>query len=215
MECPGKVDPSTLIAQYINLCYNDSLFCDLIVICAENRTVSCHKLVMCSLSKKLLSICTDEDQSGNLTYIHLPDFSHMEVKDTLDVIYSNIGKKKVEIVQNEVLSVFGIESTSPKPQFMSPSRNAEVKQETTSCAKQNESEGLSLIDFIKPEVDSVLMEEEEWVDNCRTSSFSQQLESLNITKYHEYIATRREFWEEHFVKVILKASKFIEVGIPE
>ena len=215
MECPGKVNPSTFIVSYIDSCYNGSLFCDLIVICADNRSVSCHKLVMCSLSKKLLSICTDEDQSGDLTYLHLPDFSHKEVKDTLDMIYSNIGRKKVEIVQNEVLSVLGIESTLTKPQCLSPSRKAEVKEETTSLAKRNESEELSLINFIKPEVDCVLMEEEESVDKCRKSSISHQLESLNITKYHDYPATRSEFWEEHFVKVILKVSKLIEVGIPE
>ena len=211
MECPGKVNPSTFIVSYIDSCYNGSLFCDLIVICADNRSVSCHKLVMCSLSKKLLSICTDEDQSGDLTYLHLPDFSHKEVKDALDMIYSNIGKKMVEIVQNDVLSVLAIESTPAKPQCKSPSRKAEVKEETTINAKENESEGLSLIDFIKPEVDCVLREEEESVDNCRTSSFSKQLDSLNITKYHDYPATRHEFWEEHFVKIILKVSTLIEV----
>ena len=213
MEHLGQVNPSAFIGPYITSSYNSSLFCDLIVICAENRNVSCHKLVLCSLSKTLLSICNDKDQSGNLTYLHLPDFSHKEVKDTLDIIYANMGKKKVEIDKTEVLSVLGIESTLTKPQVINPSlkRKAEMKEETHDYGEKDDflSEGVDLGDFIKSEMECDFMEEEEFDGNCMTSSFSQQFESLNVIKYHDYTATRHEFWEEHYVKVILKVSTFI------
>ena len=202
MECPGKVHPSTFIAPYISSCYNGSLFCDLVVICAENKSVSCHKIVLCSLSKKLLSICTDDDQVGNLTYLHLQDFSYKDVKDTIDMIYANIGKKKVKIDKNEVISVLGIEDTLTKPQ---------VKKEISDYPLKDDfqPEGVDMGDFVKSELICDFGEEENWDVNHKRSSFSQQLESLNVIKYHDYTSTRHEFWEEHYVKVILKVSKIL------
>ena len=211
MEHRNKVNPAKLIAPYINSCYGESLYCDLYLVCAQNRVIPCHKLVLCSLSKKLLSICRDEDQAGDKTYIHLPDVSHSEVKETVDEIYASIGKKAVEFQKTEVISVLGIESTLTKPQCANAGNDAEVKEETQDYGVKDDfqSEGLNLGDFIKTEEDCDLTEEEEVVGYRKTSSLSQQLESLNVIRYNDYTATRHEFWEEQYVRVILKVSKLI------
>ena len=199
MDCPAIVDLSAFIAPYIKSCYNDSLFCDLIVVCAEDKCVSCHKIVLCSLSEKLLSLCKDEDQVGNLTYLHLQDFSHKDVKDTVDMIYASIGKKKVKIDKNEVINVLGIEDALRKPKF---------KQETHDLPGKDDfqAEGVDMGDFVKSELTCDITEEEELDGSDERKSFTQQLESLNIIRYHDYTSSRLEFWEEHYVKVILKVS---------
>ena len=41
----------------------------------------------------------------------------------------------------------------------------------------------------------------------RNSQFiSHDLDSLNIVEYNEYTGTRQEFWDEHYVKVLLRVS---------
>ena len=35
---------------------------------------------------------------------------------------------------------------------------------------------------------------------------SHDLDSLNIIEYNEYSGTRQEFWEEHYVNVLLRVS---------
>ena len=116
MEHANKVYPSEFIAPYITSCYGESRYCELFLVCAQNRVVSCHQLVLCSLSKKMLSICRDIDQEGEVTYIHLQDFSYEDVKDTVDMIYASLGKQRVKIDNNEVTSVLGIEDTAIEPQ---------------------------------------------------------------------------------------------------
>ena len=202
MEWSRTIDPSTFIAPYINSCYNDSIFCDLIVTCAENKSVLCHKLVLCSLSKKLLSICTDVDQLGNPTSLHLEDVSYKAVKDTIDKIYANTLREEVEFENNEVLTVLGIQGTCYKQR---------VKKEKPDLPTIDVSDGLDMGDFVKSELACDLMdeEEEECGENYEEFSTNQQLESLNVIEYHDYTGTRHEYWEEHFVKVILKVSSFI------
>ena len=202
MECLGKVHSSTFISPYIRSCYNDSLFCDLIVICEENKSVSCHKIVLCSLSKKLLSICTDDDQVGSLTYLHLQDFSYKDVKETIDMIYANIGKKKVKIDMNEVISVLGIEDALTQPKVKKEIYDYPLKDDF-------QRDGVDMGDFVKSELICDFVDEDKLDGNHISSSFYQHLESLNVIKYHDYTSTRHEFWEEHYVKVILKVSKIL------
>ena len=104
------IKPSTFIAPYIVACYDDSLFCDLKFICAGNRSVTCHKMVLCSLSKKLLEICEEGEEAGETSYIQLPDFSHEDVRATVDEVYASILKNEVEIQKTDVMSVLGIEA---------------------------------------------------------------------------------------------------------
>ena len=41
----------------------------------------------------------------------------------------------------------------------------------------------------------------------RQTKFTDDLDSLNIIEYNEYTGTRQEFWEEHYVNVLLRVSK--------
>ena len=43
--------------------------------------------------------------------------------------------------------------------------------------------------------------------NRQTQLTSKDLDSLNIIEYNEYTGTRQEFWEEHYVNVLLRVSK--------
>ena len=196
MKCSGTIDPSTFIAPYINSCYNDSIFCDLIVTCAENKSVLCHKLVLCSLSKKLLSICTDVDQLGNLTSLHIEDVSYKDVKDTIDQIYANMGREEVELDKNGVTSMLGIEGTYKRQQ---------LKRENHDCQIDDDfrHEGLDLEDFVKSEL---TFDSAEYEELDGKPSLLQQLESLHVVAYHDYTGTRQEFWDEYFVKLVLQVS---------
>ena len=206
MEGSFKVDPATFIAPYVTSCYNDSLFSDLILVCEENKVVSCHKVVLCSLSEKLLSICNDFDQVGDIVYVHLPDFSHKEVKETLDEIYASVGKKEVEIKTTNVISVLGIESATPLLE------KAEVKTESHDDyfdADNFPTEDMGMRDMMKAEVEYSLTDDEGKIGhggNINTKSSSTGLESLDVTKYHDYTGTRQEFWKEKNVKVLLKVG---------
>ena len=117
------------------------------------------------------------------------------------MIYANIGKKKVRIDKNEVISVLGIEDTLTQPK---------VKKEIYDYAQKDDfqPEGVDMGDFVKSELICDFVEE-KLDENHKKSSFSQQLESLNVIKYNDYTSTRHEFWEEHYVKVILKVSKIL------
>ena len=42
---------------------------------------------------------------------------------------------------------------------------------------------------------------------------SNDLDSLNIIEYNEYTGTRQEFWEEHYVRVLLRVSHDITVFV--
>ena len=206
MESSYKVDPATFIAPFVTSCYNDSLFCDLIIVCEENKVVSCHKVVLCSLSKKLLSICNDFDQAGDIVYVHLPDFSHKEVKETLNEIYASVGKKEVKIKSTDVISVLGIESATLKlPPVLG---KAVVKTESHDDYFDDDNFSTEdMTDVIKAKVEYSLQEDEDEANvNFNTRSSSSILESLDITTFHNYTGTRQDFWNEQNVKVLLKVS---------
>ena len=101
-----------LIAPYISICYKSVTFCDLVLIACGNERVPCHKLVMCSLSQRLLSLCSSAREMEDTTYIHLPQFTHQEVESVVDRIYGFLDQGKVEIPCDEVTAVLGIQ-TSP------------------------------------------------------------------------------------------------------
>ena len=145
------------------------------------------------------SMCRDEDQKECVTNLYMQDFSYEEVKDTIDSIYSNLCKKEVEIDNSEVVSVLGIEGKLIKPR---------VKKESSANPMKIDlkTEGIDVEDFIKSEMTYSDHSEEEGCDENIEGSSSQSLESLNVIKYHDYTGTRREFWEEHFVKEMLEAS---------
>ena len=48
-----KAKTSAFIAPYVVSCYDESRFCDLLLVCEGNRTVPCHRIVLCSLSERL------------------------------------------------------------------------------------------------------------------------------------------------------------------
>ena len=115
------------------------------------------------------------------------------------MVYANIGKKKVKIDKNEVISVLGIEDTLTKPQ---------VKKEISDYPLKDDfqPEGVDMGDFVKSELTCDIPQKEELGGHDKRKSFTQQLESLDIIRYHDYTSSRLEFWEEHYVKVILKVS---------
>ena len=168
--------------------------------------VSCHKVVLCSLSKKLLSICNDFDQAGDIVYVHLPDFSHKEVKETLNEIYASVGKKEVKIKSTDVISVLGIESATLKlPPVLG---KAVVKTESHDDYFDDDNFSTEdMTDVIKAKVEYSLQEDEDNANvNFNTRSSSSILESLDITTFHNYTGTRQDFWNEQNVKVLLKVS---------
>ena len=75
-----------LITPYIRSCYKTSAFCDLVLIASGNEKISCHKLVMCSLSQRLLRFCTDSGEIDDSTSIFLPQFSYQELRHFVDII---------------------------------------------------------------------------------------------------------------------------------
>ena len=189
-----KFDPSTFIAPYIAACYDDSLFCDLVFICAGNRSVFCHKMVLCSLSKKLFKICKEVEEAGETSFIHLPDFSYEAVKSTLDEVYSGILEKEVEILMTDVTFALGIEDAKLKSRLIVPSLKlkTEAKEEAVSD-HDDDFEGKYF-----PEVEMPV--------RCSPVEDETTNESLTVIRYNEYTGTRREFWEEDYVKNIMAVS---------
>ena len=101
----------SVIAAYIRSCYKSSMYCDLVLITSGNEKISCHKLVLCSLSQRLLSTCSGTQDSEDTTYVLLPQFTHQEVKSVVDRVYGCLDHGKVEMPSNEVTAALGIEST--------------------------------------------------------------------------------------------------------
>ena len=126
-----KDKPAVQLAEYILYCYKMSKFCDLNLVASGRENISCHKLVLCSLSTRLRSICLASEDAGDITYIHLPEFTHKEVRDVVDKIYENIGRSKVEMERSEVTTVLGIESTPLRHKNGSVDECTPVKHATT------------------------------------------------------------------------------------
>ena len=103
-----------LIAPYITWCYKSSTFCDLVLIASGDQKVKCHKIVMCSISQRLFSICSAAQDPEDTIFIHLPQFTHQELKCVVDRIYSALDQGKVEFPIDEVITVLGIQSLSLK-----------------------------------------------------------------------------------------------------
>ena len=103
-----------LIAPYITWCYKSSTFCDLVLIGSGDQKVQCHKMVMCSLSQRLHSLCSAVQDTEDTIFIHLPQFTHQEVKCVVDRIYSALDQGKVEFPIDEVITVLGIQSSPLK-----------------------------------------------------------------------------------------------------
>lgn len=101
----------SLIAPYITSCYKSSTFCDLVLIPCGNVAIMCHKLVLCSLSQRLLSICSGTGDTEDSTYVLLPQFTHQEVRSVVDMIYGVLDQSKVEIPSDEVTTVLGINNS--------------------------------------------------------------------------------------------------------
>ena len=195
MEVLDRVNPSDYVAPYIVACYDDYLFCDLVFICAGNQSVSCHKLVLCSLSKKLLEICKDGEEAGETSYIHLPDFSLEDVKRTLDEVYASILKKKVEIHKTEVISVLGIEDAQPKPPLIIPLLTLKTEAKVEELSDYGGDFEGNYYPDVEMDVSDNNVEEEDTTK-----------ESLSVVKYNEYHGTRSQYWKEDYVKNTLAVS---------
>ena len=119
--------PAVQLAEYIQDCYKMSSFCDLNLVASGREAVPCHKLVLCSLSTRLRSICLAEEDAGDITHIHLPEFALQEVRDVVDKVYGSIGRSKVKMERSEVMTTLGIECTPLKPGIVTPSVKVEAK----------------------------------------------------------------------------------------
>lgn len=104
----GKVKPMAVIAPYIISCYESSRFCDLVLITMNNKMIFCHKMVLCSLSKDLREILATCDEDSDPANVHLPECTFQEVKTLVDMIYTSIGDREVEMQKTEVTAVLGI-----------------------------------------------------------------------------------------------------------
>lgn len=155
-----KSKTSAFIAPYIVACYDESRFCDLVLVCEGNRTIPCHKIVLCSLSPRLRELCSDAEDAGDVCYIHLPDLPHKVVRNTLDEIYGAVCKDEVEIQKNEVTEVLGVDC---KPLGRRPIVPSLTLKSETKKSKFSDIENILELDhedFIKSEVEQSLKEED-------------------------------------------------------
>ena len=107
-----KAKTAAILGPYIISCYELSHHCDLILISSDNKLVRCHKLVLCSLSGRLLNICSESNDATDPAIVHLPDFNHEEIRSTLNDIYACLGKtEEVQIPRTGVADALGIEET--------------------------------------------------------------------------------------------------------
>ena len=107
-----KAKAAAIIGPYIISCYEESHHCDLILISSDNKFIRCHKIVLCSLSARLLSICTRDSDATDTAIVHLPDFTHEEVRATIDELYSCLGKaEETKIPKTALTDALGIEET--------------------------------------------------------------------------------------------------------
>lgn len=107
-----KTKAAAILGPYIITCYAESHHCDLILISSDNKFIRCHKIVLCSLSARLLSICTRDSDATDTAIVHLPDFTHEEVRTTMDELYSCLGKaEETKIPKTALTDALGIEET--------------------------------------------------------------------------------------------------------
>ena len=134
-----------LIAPYITWCYKSSTFCDLVLIASGNKRVPCHKLVMCSLSQRLLSICSGAEDMEDTIYIHLPQFTHQELKSVVDRIYGLLDQARVEIPRDEVTTVLGIENLSCIIKDGSKTHHIHLSGKSRMSEEENDSIGVGTL----------------------------------------------------------------------
>ena len=171
------------LAEYILDCYKTSRFCDLILKASGREAIPCHKLVLCSLSMRLRSLCLAEEEAGDMTYIHLPEFRHKEVRDIVNKIYENIGRSNVEMGTSEIITALGIECSPIKDGTETPSsllNTTLVKVETK--YSDEEPEDTSVIDdFSYSEVgepfEASLVKNEEVDENLGEDAFHENRHS--------------------------------------
>ena len=255
-----KVRKGKQLVEYIQDCYKMSRFCDLIIVASGRKSVHCHKMILCSLSRRLHSICSAEEDDGDITYIHLPEFTYMEVRDFVDKIYESIGRSEVEMERNEVITTLGIECTPLKPGLATPSVKVEEKYsdeepEETSIADdfphsdvdetfeassvKNEADGdlgedafqerrhsgrrrKVIKSHYKEDSDFEMDDDEDGDADIANSSSDEDTKpekpkrrkrsdhalnsSDSIVQFNDYSGSRKDFWNENFVKTTLKVS---------
>lgn len=75
-----------LVWSEVKTFYKLKQFCDLIITCNDDQVISCHRLVLASVSNKfrtLLQISVDQEQSE----IILPDYSSNDIQPFIDSLY--------------------------------------------------------------------------------------------------------------------------------
>ena len=143
------------IASYILTCYKESRFCDMILISSRNEAIPCHKLVLCSLSETLRRIClAEDDTAGDITNIHLPEFTHREVRDVVDTVYDSMGQHKVEMARNELTTVLGIECRPLKTLIVKPTllKMTMIKEEARNFNDEEKEQTPVKDEFSDPEM---------------------------------------------------------------
>ena len=128
---------------------------------AFHRTVSCHKIVLCSLSQRLFGLCGEAEDAGDVCYINLPGLQHKLVRSTVDEVYDSVGKEGVEIRKNEVTEVLGIDCKPLKRRMIVPSLKLKIENKEADCSDVEEFPGNDHGDLVKAEVEQTLKEDLE------------------------------------------------------
>ena len=129
---------------------------------AFHRTVSCHKIVLCSLSQRLLRLCGEAEGAGeDVCYINLPGLQHKLVRSTVDEVYDSVGKDEVEIRKNEVTEVLGIDCKPLKRRMIVPSLKLKIENKEADCSDVEEFPRNDHEDIVKAEVEQSLKDDLE------------------------------------------------------
>ncbi len=95
--------------------YDGDLFCDLVFICKGGLSVTCHQLVLASLSKKLATLlkAANETMEESLNTVHLPDLSYKEVQECVDFLYAilaiELPRETKITLKSEVVKTMGLD----------------------------------------------------------------------------------------------------------
>ncbi len=132
--------------------YDGDLFCDLVFICKGGLSVTCHQLVLASLSKKLATMlkAANETMEESFNTVHLPDLSYKEVQECVDFLYAilaiELPRETKITLKSEVVKTMGLDVS----QLGLPTKAGEVE-----ASSEDEEEGAS---------------EEEWSPSPEDSS---------------------------------------------
>ncbi|XP_059098403.1 zinc finger protein 120-like [Tigriopus californicus] len=92
-----------MVASYVQHCYRQSLFCDL-VLEAESESIPCHKMVLFSVFPRFQQFLTEH--SGDV--IIFPEFPGPELRQLVNNIYWHLHERETSLVLPEGLRALGL-----------------------------------------------------------------------------------------------------------